>query len=92
MNPHREWMCEFGYFVDQNYRGKGIATKALELVEERAKKMGIWRYELFIHPKNIASIKVAQKQEYKKEGLLKKVAKHKDRYDNACLYSKVISL
>jgi len=71
---YRNYIGEIGYFVDEKYWGKGIATKALKLIEsECQKKLNISRMQLVIDPRNLASMKVAEKCGYKKEGLMKKI-------------------
>ena len=45
--------------------------------------------QLVIDPRNLASMKVAEKCGYKKEGLMKKAIKLKDKKVDAYLYAKV---
>ncbi len=78
---------EIGYFVDEAYWGRGIATKAVKIIERLAfGKFKLFRLEIRIKPKNKASIKVAIKNSYYKEGLLKgRKGKNEDLY----LFAKV---
>ncbi len=73
IDQYRKHVGEIGYFIAEEYWGKGIASKAVKMVERfAAKKHGTKRFEILALPKNKASIKVALKCGYKKEGLLKK--------------------
>ncbi len=71
VNQHRKHIGEIGYFIDYDYWGKGIASKAVSLIEEKGKKLGITRFEIYVIPKNKASVKVALKNWYYKESLVR---------------------
>ncbi|HRY63322.1 MAG TPA: GNAT family N-acetyltransferase [Patescibacteria group bacterium] len=87
VNPHLKGNGDIGYFIDEAYWGKGIATEAVKLIEKFAYKvLKLYRLELRIKPKNKASIKVAIKNGYRKEGLLRgRKGKNEDCY----LFAKV---
>ncbi len=91
INQHRPYIGEIGYFVDEDYWGKGIATKATKLMEKIGlKDMKLSRIEIVTMPKNIGSNKVAIKCGYKKEGKLQKALKdRKGKSQDAWLYAKV---
>lgn len=86
----RKYLGELGYFIEEAYWGRGIATKAVRLIEKEVfKKMGISRIEIIMKPENKASERVAIKCGYKKEGLLKKIGKGIDGKMKDCwLYAK----
>lgn len=79
---------EIGYFVDEKYWGKGIATEAVRSLEKEAADFGIVRLEIIVNPENKASIRVAEKCGYEQEGVLKKRIKLNGKYHDACLYAK----
>ena len=80
---------EIGYFVDEHYCGKGIATKAVKLLEKIAfKEFNLKRIQLVNDLKNDASIKVAIKCGYKKEGIMKKAIKSGNKIIDCYLYAK----
>ena len=87
IDPHHKGTGEIGYFIDEKYWGLGITTEATKLIEKFAyKKLKLYRLELRIKPKNKASIKVAVKNGYHKEGLLHgRKGKNEDCY----LFAKV---
>jgi ribosomal-protein-alanine N-acetyltransferase len=90
INMHRGHVSEVGYFVDENYWGKGIATKALKLIERKAfREFEIYRIQAVIHPKNKASVRVAVKCGYSKEGLMKGIIRRGSNRVDGLLYAKV---
>lgn len=91
INQHRQYIGEIGYFIDENYWGMGIASRAVKLVEKQSfSKLGLKRIEILMRPENKASEKVAIKNNYKKEGLLKKTIRAKDgKMKDALIYAKV---
>ncbi len=92
INYHRKYVGEIGYFVDEKYWGKGIASQAVKLIEGVCfNKLKLKRIEVLMQPENIASEKVAIKNGYQKEGLMKKVVRGKDGKLKDChLYGKVL--
>jgi len=90
LNQHYKHIAALGYFVDTNYQGKGIATKAVELMENIAfNEFGVIRFELRISEFNIASQRVADKCGFVREGFLKKGIKVTDGFRDVYLYAKI---
>ena len=89
INQHRTFIGEIGYFVDEAYWGKGVATKATKLLEKIAFKMDVKRIEIVMQLGNKGSVKVAKKCGYVKEGKLRKAISHLGKYEDVYLYSKV---
>lgn len=92
INQHRKFIGEIGYFIDEKFWNKGIATIAVEIIERIGfEKLGLKRIEILMNPKNKASEKVAIKAGYKKEGKMSKVifSSKFNNYDDAYLYAKV---
>lgn len=92
INFHRKYIGEIGYFIDENYWGKGIASRAVKLVEAICfKKLKLKRIEIVMLPANIASEKVAIKNGYLKEGRMRKAVKGRGGEMKDCyLYAKVL--
>jgi len=92
INQTRKYIGEIGYFIDEAYWGKGIVTKAVKLMEKDGfKKLGLSRIEILMRPENKPSERVAIKNNYKKEGRLKKYLKDKKgKMRDAWLYAKVL--
>ncbi|MEO8148930.1 MAG: GNAT family N-acetyltransferase [Bacteroidia bacterium] len=70
-----EWnipKCEFGYCIDKNYEGKGIMTKGLSLViDECFQSMKMNKIFMRIHESNISSRRIAEKNGFIVEGILR---------------------
>jgi ribosomal-protein-alanine N-acetyltransferase len=89
VNQHDTFVGEAGYFVDEQYHGRGIASRALGILSDRAAgDLNISRIELIIHPENTASIRVAEKNGFSREGLLRKRMKINDEYHDALIFGK----
>ncbi len=64
--------AEIGYFIGEPYWGKGIATKAVALITEYGfKELDLNRIYTGVFEYNIASMKVLEKNGFKKEGVFK---------------------
>lgn len=91
INQHRKFIGEIGYFVAEDYWGKGIASKAVKLLEKIGfSKLGLSRIEIVMDIKNVGSRKVAIKCGYKKEGMMRKAIKNGDKLKDVYLYAKVL--
>lgn len=92
INYHRRYVGELGYCIDEKYWGKGIASRAVKLVEAiGSKKLKLVRIEIVMQPANAASEKVAIKNGYLKEGLMHKAFRDKKGNMKDCyLYAKVL--
>ena len=84
--------CQFGYILNPRYWHMGIMSKVLShmtsaLLDEHA----FHRIELNIHPDNSASIHVATRCGYEREGLKKQCAFNptSHTYEDRYLYSKL---
>lgn len=85
-NPH---IGELGYFIDRNFFNKGIATEVVKKLEKIAfDELKLIRLEIRMDPLNKASEKVAIKNNFKKERLVKKAIKFHGTYHDNLLYVK----
>jgi len=90
IEAQRPYLAEIGYFVDEAYWGRGIASRAVEMAERIAfEEKGIVRIEILMVKKNKASIRVAEKCGYKKEGIAKKKLLLFGKYEDAYVYAKL---
>ncbi|MBW2997228.1 GNAT family N-acetyltransferase [Candidatus Woesearchaeota archaeon] len=91
VDQHRKHCVEIGYFVDEEHWGKGVATKVVKMLEDIAfNKLKAVRIEILAHPKNKASLRVAEKNGYKKEGIHKaKAIGRAGGYEPAVVLAKV---
>lgn len=92
INNHRNFIWEIWYFIDEKYWWQWITTQAVKLIEDICiNKLNLTRLEIYMMPENKASEKVAIKNNYHKEWLLKKVLKHQDWTKNdSFLYAKIV--
>ncbi|MDD4271473.1 MAG: GNAT family N-acetyltransferase [Patescibacteria group bacterium] len=92
INYHRKYVGEIGYFIDEKFWSKGIASQAVRLIEAVCfKKLKLKRIEIIMQPENKASEKVAIKNGYIKEGKMRKAVRGKDGEMKDCyLYAKVL--
>lgn len=80
--------AEIGYWIGVPYWGKGIATRALELITEYGfKELNLIRIYAGVFDYNIASMEVLKKNGYQKEGIFKKaIFKNDNIYDEHRYY------
>ncbi|MCJ7775476.1 MAG: GNAT family N-acetyltransferase, partial [Desulfobulbaceae bacterium] len=87
----RPYIGEIGFFVDEQYWGRGITTEALIKLEEFIiEKTDITRIEIKTAKQNKASQRVAVKAGYIKEGILAQMLFIEDKCFDCYLYSKII--
>ena len=91
IDGHRGYLGEIGYFIDEEFWDKGIATKAVGLMEQYAfKKLNLKRIEILMLLEHRASEKVAVKAGYIKEGIAKNKIDHNNKYLDCHVYAKTI--
>lgn len=80
-----------GYRIFNPYWGYGFAQEAIQLAHEIAfKKLKLHRLEAGIAPDNKASIKVAKKCGYRKEGLSKKRLLVHKKWEDMLIFAQTI--
>jgi RimJ/RimL family protein N-acetyltransferase len=84
--------AEAGYIVSPGARGRGVAVRALRLLTEWALgELGLERLELRITPENLASIHVAERCGYVREGVLRSVHFTQGGRSDLAVYSRLPS-
>jgi RimJ/RimL family protein N-acetyltransferase len=79
---------EIGYVVAAEARGRGVAGRALGLITGWAlDDLGLGRVELHIDPANAASIRVAERCAYVREGVLRSLHFKGDLRADTVIYS-----
>lgn len=88
---HPDWevrSAEIGYGVSSDERGKGYATEALAAVARwLLTDAGIQRAWLTANTDNVASIRVAEKAGFHREGTLRRAGKEDDGLHDQALFS-----
>jgi len=65
--------CELAYYLDENYNGKGIMTSMIQAtIQYCFQELKMLKIFLRIAPQNIASRRIAEKNGFVKEGVLRK--------------------
>jgi [ribosomal protein S5]-alanine N-acetyltransferase len=89
INPHRPYVGEIGYLLDEKYWGRGIVVRAVRQLERIAfDTLKIRRIEILMDVRHKASMRVAEKAGYLREGRMRKVIKNRDKFLDAYLYAK----
>jgi ribosomal-protein-alanine N-acetyltransferase len=87
--PH---VGEIGYFIGEKHWGRGFAAEAVRLVEKIGfGTLELHRIEILMSPQNTASIRVAEKCGYYREGCLRDRIRIDERYEDTFLYAKIES-
>ena len=82
--------AEIGYWLGQQYSGKGIMTSAVKLVTEYGfSRLGLSRIYAYVFTFNKASARVLEKAGYKYEGKLRKNVLKEGRLIDNLLFAKV---
>jgi RimJ/RimL family protein N-acetyltransferase len=78
----------FGYWTAKEARGRGVASRALRLLTRRVvREHGPARLQLMVEPANAASIRVAEKAGFRREGLLRSYLEVKGTRRDVYLYA-----
>lgn len=65
--------AEFSFLIgDESYRGKGLGSKLLELICQKAREIGLAELYCSIYSENVASIQSVIKAGFKQTGTIKK--------------------
>jgi ribosomal-protein-alanine N-acetyltransferase len=77
-----------GYIIDPARQRQGIATEAVSaMLDFCFSELGLHRVQAFIHPDNIASLRLAQKLGFRREGLLRDNLRVGDVWRDDALYA-----
>ncbi|WP_404456765.1 GNAT family N-acetyltransferase [Virgibacillus necropolis] len=84
----RHYRSEIGVELSYEHSGKGIASEAFEAVIRYGfEQMSLQRIEALIEPPNIPSQKLAEKQGFIREGLLRNYEFTCGKFDDLYMYS-----
>ena len=83
--------CETGYKLDKRAQHQGYAYEALSfLINAINKDLNIHRYEAFVMPDNIPSLRLLERLGFEQEGYIKDYVYMHDKWQDHLLYSKLI--
>lgn len=84
-------VAEIGYFLDETYWGKGLAVKAVRMLETYLRKnTRFTRLEIQTALPNKASQRVAEKCGYTREGVLRRRLFVKGKYYDSIMFGKLL--
>ncbi|MBS4176505.1 GNAT family N-acetyltransferase [Lederbergia citrea] len=84
----QHYRTEIGYELNKSYWGQGIASEAMEAVIRYGfEHLKLQRIEALIEPPNIPSYKLAEKQGFIREGLLRNYEFTRGKFDDLYMYS-----
>ncbi|NER19081.1 GNAT family N-acetyltransferase [Spongiivirga citrea] len=79
--------CELGYFIDKEYAGMGITSKSInQLLDFCYDKLEMNKVYICTNPENVGSQKVALKNGFIKEGVLREEYKYPNGDVNDVVY------
>jgi RimJ/RimL family protein N-acetyltransferase len=77
-----------GYWIAKEARGRGVATRATQLLARWAvTEGGVERLELTTHPENVASQRVAEKAGFTREGVLRGHTRFREGRRDSVMFS-----
>jgi RimJ/RimL family protein N-acetyltransferase len=81
-------IVDIGYWVRPEARGQGVASRALGLLSRWAfEELGAGRVQVRVEPGNVASLRVAEKAGFQREGTLRAVLELRGRRRDAVVLS-----
>ena len=81
--------AEIGYWLSKDYNGKGYMSEAVKLIEKQAFNSGINRMVIKAEVNNVASSRVAEKNNYVFEGIHKQEILKYDEFRDVKVYAKL---
>jgi [ribosomal protein S5]-alanine N-acetyltransferase len=85
-DPLRD-VVEVGYWLFVTARGRGVATRSVQLMSEHALANGIWRVEAHVRIGNTASERVLERLGFEREGVKRKYLRHGIERVDATMFS-----
>jgi RimJ/RimL family protein N-acetyltransferase len=85
-DPLRD-VVEVGYWLFVTARGRGVATRSVQLMNEHAVANGIWRVEAHVRIGNAASERVLERLGFEREGVKRKYLRHAGGRVDATLFA-----
>lgn len=90
-SEHRR--AEIGYAMDdEDYKRRGLMSEAVDaIIEYGFTKMNLNRIDALIGVRNVPSIRIVEKYNFVKEGILREHTFATDAYEDSVLFSKLYS-
>ena len=81
--------ADIGYWLAEEYNGQGLVSRAVKLIEKEAFTRGVHRLVIAVQEENVASSRVAERNNYTYEGLLKDALYKYGAYYNEKIFAKI---
>ena len=83
--------AEIGYnMLEEHFKGKGLMTEAIDaIIDYGFNKMNLNRIEALVGIGNIPSLRLMEKYNFKKEGILRQHFYTSDRFEDSIVFSKL---
>ncbi|CAM4352240.1 GNAT family protein [Paenibacillus phoenicis] len=83
----KDQTTEIGYYLAQEYEGKGIIIRSCrEVIKYIFEELALHRIELRVHPDNARSRKIPERLGFVQEGILRQAEWFIDRYIDKVIY------
>lgn len=82
-------VIEVGYWLFEDARGRGLATRAVQAVAREAFASGLWRVEAHVRIGNEASERVLKRAGFTHEGVKRRFLRHGGGRVDATLFSRL---
>ncbi len=78
--------CEIGYWISQDFEGRGFVVDACKCLENHLFQAGFHRIEIRCNSNNLRSLKIPKRLGYKLEGELREDALENGSYRNTLIF------
>jgi ribosomal-protein-alanine N-acetyltransferase len=83
--------ANIGYYVDRASNGRGICTEAVGLVVGFAfERLGLHRVQAAVMPRNTPSIRVLEKNGFRREGLAPRYLRINDEWEDHAIFARTV--
>ena len=81
-------VAEVSIYIDPNYSGRGIGKELLNALIRQSEENGIWTLYSSIFEENIASIRIHEKNGFRRIGYRERIAKLDGKWRNTVLFER----
>jgi RimJ/RimL family protein N-acetyltransferase len=78
--------AEVGYWLFEDARGRGIATRVARALAEHLHSIGVERVEAVVRTENVASQRVLERAGFTREGVLRSLLRHEGERCDAVIF------